>query len=888
MRMVRREQRGATRRLGLHAVSIAVGVAALVAINSFRANLADSVRGQAREILGADLELRRGSPLPPSVDSLLDSAAATGVTVSRRTTFASMALAPRSGRTRLVQTIATDGRYPYYGGVETSPAGSWSALADPHKVLVDPAVLIELDVRVGDSLKVGDVTFQIAGSVTNYPGRVSLQTAIGPRVYLPLAALPATNLIRRGSRASYLASLRIGNPADVRRFLYRNRELLRSEQVRHETVDETEDDLTEAFDTFTRFLGLVGLAALLLGGVGVASAIHVYVRSRLDAVALLRCLGASGMTVTAIYLVQAAVLGLLGAAAGTVLGVAVQLTLPHVLGQFLPLDVAVRLHPPAILQGLLLGTVAAVVFALLPLLPVRRVPPLRTLRRELEPVTRRGDPVRLAVAGGLVALIVALCLWQAPNTPTGLGFAGAIAATALVLWVAARTMMGLTRRLFPHSATYAVRQGVANLFRPRNQTLAVTLALGFGVFLISVLLVVQHTLLRQFRVDFRPDRPNLVLFDIQTDQRDGVRALLTSHHLPILQETPIVPARLYAINDLTVEQILNTPGNYVYHRWALRREYRHTYRDTLVGSETLLAGEWWDSRRNRGAEGQREGGVGAGTERQSSGAAGQREARASGAAPAQPSVGPPVRRSAGPLPRISIEEGIAQDLHVTIGDRLTWNVQGALIETRVASIRRVNWARFEPNFFVVFEPGVLEDAPQMAVILTRSTDVAVRAVVQRDLVERFPNVATVDLTLLQRTLDTIVGKVTLAIRFMALFSVASGILILVAALATSRHQRLKEVTLLRTLGAAARQVRTVLLTEYAALGFLAGLTGAGLAAVAGWAVSRWVFEIPYRVPWLGLLAFWVGSAALTTIVGAATGRELARKPPLDVLRSLAE
>jgi putative ABC transport system permease protein len=862
LRMVRREQRGAVRRLGLHAVSIAVGVAALVAINSFRANLADSVRGQAREILGADLELRRSSPLPPSVDSVLDSVAATGITVSRRTTFASMALAPRTGRTRLVQTVATDGRYPYYGGVETQPANAWSALADPHNVLVDPAVLIELDVRVGDSLKVGDVTFQIAGAVTNYPGRVSLQTAIGPRVYLPLAALPATNLIRRGSRASYLASLRIGNTADVRRLLYRNRELFRQEQIRHETVDQTEDDLSDAFDTFTRFLGLVGLAALLLGGVGVASAIHVYVRSRLDAVALLRCLGASGMTVTAIYLVQATLLGLLGAVGGTALGVAVQLTLPRVLGQFLPLDVVVRPHAPAILQGLLLGTVAAVVFALLPLLPVRRVPPLRTLRRELEPVTNRGDPVRLAVAGGLVAVIVALCIWQAPNTPTGLGFAGAIAGTALVLWVAARVMMSLTRRLFPHSATYAVRQGVANLFRPRNQTLAVTLALGFGVFLVSVLLVVQHTLLRQFRVDFRPDRPNLVLFDIQTDQRDGVRALLTSHHLPILQETPIVPARLYAINDLTVEQILNTPGNYIYERWALRREYRHTYRDTLVGSETLVAGKWWD-----------------GAARADS------AVRTNGAGRAERPVG---SAPADSLPRISIEEGISQDLHLKIGDRVTWNVQGALIETRVASIRRVNWARFEPNFFVVFEPGVLEDAPQMAVILTRSTDVAVRAVVQRDLVERFPNVAAVDLTLLQRTLESVVGKVTLAIRFMALFSVASGILILVAALATSRHQRLKEVTLLRTLGAAARQVRTVLLTEYAALGSLAGFTGAGLAAVAGWAVSHWVFKFPYRLPWIGLLAFWFGSAVLTTVVGALTGRELARRPPLDVLRAIAE
>ena len=638
--------------------------------------------------------------------------------------------------------------------------------------------------------------------------------------------------------------------ADVRHFQYRHRAVLRANSVRSETVEETEDDLTDAFDTFTRFLGLVGLAALLLGGVGVASAVHVYVRSRLDTVALLRCLGAGGMTVTTIYLLQATALGVLGAVMGTVLGIGVQLTLPRVLQQFLPLDVVVRLYPPAIWQGLALGTVAAVVFALLPLLPVRRVPPLRTLRRDLEPAVQQGDPVRLTVAAGLVALIVALCIWQAPTTRVGLGFAGAIAGTAIVLALAARGLMTLTRRLFPHSARYAVRQGVANLFRPRNQTLAVTLALGFGIFLVSVLFVVQHTLLRQFRVDFRPDRPNLVFFDIQPSQREGVRSLLTTHHLPILQQTPIVPARLYAINDRTVEQILHTPGAYHYERWALRHEYRNTYRDTLVASETLLEGKWWDTTVQRD--------------------------------------GPPVRRSADSLPSISLEEGVAQDLHVGVGDRLTWNVQGTLIETRVASIRRVNWARFEPNFFVVFQPGVLEDAPQMFVLLTRSTDVAERAVVQRDLVERFPNVAAVDLTLLQRTLDTVIGKVNLAIRFMALFSVASGLLILVAALATSRQQRLKEVTLLRTLGAATRQVRTVLLTEYAALGALAGFMGAALAAVAGWAVAHWVFDIPYRLPVLGLAAFWLGTAALTTAVGAATGRELSRRPPLEVLRAITE
>ncbi|MDH4045868.1 MAG: FtsX-like permease family protein [Gemmatimonadota bacterium] len=866
--MVRRESRGATRRLGLHTLSVAVGVGALVAINSFRANLIDSVRTQARSILGADLELRRNQPFPDSVRAAIDSAVGAGSRASYRTSFASMALAPATGQARLIQAVAITPGFPYYGTVETQPAGLWSSLGDDRHVLVDPAVLIQLGVTVGDSLRVGDVTFAILGAVTAYPGRVSLQSAIGPRVYFPMAWLEATNLIRRGSRAFYTASLAMPTAADVRRFLYYNDALLDSARVRNETVDETEDDLTEAFDTLARFLGLVGLAALLLGGIGVASAVHAYVRSRLDSVAVLRCLGASSGTVMAIYLSQALLVGVTGAGLGTVLGLGVQASLPRVLRQFLPLDVVVRPHLPAILEGFALGTIAALVFALLPLLPVRAVPPLRAIRRDLEPGGGRRDPWRFVVAAGLAALAVGLSLWQAPEPRIGLGFAAGIGVTILGLWLAARALIAGMRRFFPQRARYAVRQGVANLFRPRNQTLAVTLALGFGVFLISLLYVVQYTLLDQFRIDARTDRPNLVLFDIQTDQRDGVRDVLQGYGFPILQETPIVPARIAALNDSTVDQILAAPGAYQRERWALRREYRNTYRDTVVGSETVTAGEWWGTGGQRGgrAEGQ----------------------RGRAAETVDSSAVPPFRRSADSIPRISVEEDLAADLAVGLGDRITWNVQGVLMETRITSLRRVDWARFEPNFFVVFEPGVLEDAPQMAVILTRSADVTARARVQRDVVERFANVAVVDLTLFQQTLDDVIGKVTLAIRFMALFSVASGILILVGALATSRRQRLREVTLLRTLGARSPEIRTVLLTEYASLGLLAGITGTLLSTLGGWAAAAFVFEVPFRLPLGALAIFWGGSALLTTVIGAATGRELSRRPPLDVLRALAE
>jgi putative ABC transport system permease protein len=848
--MVRRESRASMRRLGPHTLSIAIGVAALVAINSFRADVEWSVRSQARTLFGADLALRRNQAFSDTVLSALDSVATSGVPVSYSTSFASMALAPRSGRTRLVQVRAVEGGFPYYGGVETEPAGLWPSALTGRNALVDAAALIQLDAAVGDTLRVGDVAFVVAGAVTRYPGRVSLESAIGPQVYIPLAQLPATNLIRPGSRAFYQATLKLDDAAAVRRFLVRHRALFRREQVRSDTVDEAEDDLTSVLDTLGRFLGLVGLAALLLAGVGVASAVHVYVKSRLESVAVLRCLGARQGAVFTIYLAQAVTLGLAGAALGALLGLGVQAALPRVLGEFLPLDITARLHPPAIAAGFGLGVLVAVAFALLPLLAIRGVPPLRAIRRETAEPDRTPDPWRIAAATGLGVVAVAVCVWQAPNPMIGFGFAAAGAVTTLALWLTALLLIRATRRFFPHRAAFVVRQGVANLFRPGNQTLSVTLALGFGVFLIGGLFVAQHTILRQFRIDARPDRPNLVLFDVQTDQQAGVRALLAGAHIPILQQTPIVPGRVHAINGRTVDEILKTPDGYQRERWALRRQYRSTYRDTVVGSEEIVAGKWFGM--TKGGEGER------------------------------------VRGEGDSLPQISVEEDVASSLGLKLGDRVTWDIQGVLIETRVTSLRRVRWMRFEPNFFVVFQPGVLETAPQMLVTMTRVDDPTLRAAVQRDLVTRFPNVGVLDLTLVQQTVDTVVRRVSLAVRFMAFFSMASGVLILIGALATSRLQRQREAVLLKTLGATAPQIRAILFTEYAALGTLGGVTGTLLAAAGGWAAARWVFAMPFRPPLLALLGCWVASAALAVLVGGATGRDLTRKAPLEVLRTLGE
>jgi putative ABC transport system permease protein len=822
--------------------SITLGVAALVAINSFRGDVIAAVNAESRNLLGADLEIHSRRALPEPVRDLLDSVASTGTPISYVTTFPSMALALKSDLTRLVQVRALSGGYPYYGAIETEPAGVWADLQDGRHAVVDRAVVVQLDVSVGDTLAIGESRFEITGVISSSTGEISFQSAIGPRVFIPGAYLEETRLLRFGSIARYQAYLKIEDNPTLQNFLNHYNQFFRDNGVGYDTVAEQVEDLTRMLGNMTRFLGLVGLTALLLGGVGVASAVHVFIKEKLETVAVLRCLGATQRTVFSAYLVQAAALGLVGAAVGVVLGLLVQTTLPRILGDFLPLEVALSVNWLAVVAGLLIGVWVACVFALLPLLGIRDITPLRALRREFEPVAASRNLWRWLVSGALAASVIALSVSQAPMYGMGFAFAGAIAVTALLLWLTALLLIRSTRRYFPKRARYVVRQGVANLFRPHNQTVAVTIALGFGVFLVATIYLVQRNLIDRLAMDSGPDRPNFVAFDIQSDQREGIIELFETHGSPLLQLTPIVPARISHLKGQTVAELLADTVGPRMPRWALRRDYRHTYRDTIVASERLVAGEWWGEDNPRG----------------------------------------------NGLPRISIEQDIAADLHVSVGDRITWDVQGVSIETEIANIRTVNWARFEPNFFVVFEPGVLESAPQMLVSLARIDDPAARAEIQRDLVRAFPNVSAADLALVQEALDSVISKVALAIRFMALFSIASGIIVLIGAIATSRYQRMRESVLLKTLGANTKQIRQILLTEYAALGTLSGLTGILLAGAAGWALVTFMFELSFRVSASPLIALWFGVVALTVAIGLVNSREVMRKPPLAVIREMAE
>jgi putative ABC transport system permease protein len=429
--------------------------------------------------------------------------------------------------------------------------------------------------------------------------------------------------------------------------------------------------------------------------------------------------------------------------------------------------------------------------------------------------------------------VVGISWMRTEKWQQGVGMSVGIAVVVGVLVASASALSWLARRLVRRGWPYVVRQGVANLYRPANQTRAVVLALGFGAFLVSTLYLLQNSLLAQFRVTAASSQGNLLFFDVQDDQAPPLAAIVTSAGHQVIQRVPIVTMRIASIN--------NTPVNTLVARrrgasWAYRREYRSTYRDTLVQSEKLVAGKWFGT----------------------------------------PAAGDTIAE-------MSLERDLVRDMGLKLGDVITWDVQGVKVPTRLTSSREVNWSRFEPNFFAVFQPAALEDAPKQFVILA-SVPRAQVPVLQRTAVQRFPNVSSIDLSLILETVMKIIDRVSLAVRFMAVFSLAMGVPVLFSAVAATRRARVREGVLLKTLGATRSQIGRILLAEYALLGVLGSLTGMILSFGGAWALSKWVFETPFAPAWGPAFGIAGAMLALTVGIGLMAGRDVFRETPMAALR----
>ncbi len=831
--MAVRDSRGSRRKLLLFVSSMILGVAALVAISSFGGNLEKAVDEEAKTLLGADLSIESRSSWTPAIEALVDSI---GGDRSYRVSFSSMVYFPKNGGTRLSTIRALEGDYPYYGEIESSPPEAARTYLDNAEALLEGTLLKQFNAQVGDSIRVGARTYRIAGEIVKTPRETSAMGMLSPRVFVPLAGLD-TLLLSRGSRANYEIFLKFDEGANVEELVESIEPKLRAEKVGFDTIAERQEDWNEGLTNLYRFLNLVGFIALLLGGVGIASAVHVYIRQRIETVAILRCLGAKSGPTFSIYLFQAAVMGLLAAVLGSLLGIGIQWTIPRLLADFLPVDVEVGIVWGPVLLGLSIGIGVSLLFALLPLLSVKNISPLLTLRKTVDASGAEPSRWRYVIYAALVLAVLGFSMLQAPTWWIGLAYGGGIFAVFGLLGVVAKGITILARRFFPSTWPYPWRQGFSNLFRPNNQTVILMLALGLGTFLIVTLFLVQQVLLNQIQLAGGEGRPNLVFFDIQPDQLEQVAGVVSDQNLPVIEKVPLVSMRIAQINDRTIEEIRQDTLRDDY-TWAHRREYQSTYRDHLNDAETLLAGTFEGSYDDENG-----------------------------------------------LVPVSIEEDIASELQVSLGDSIVWDIQGVKIKTQITSLREIDWQRVQTNFFFVFPNGVLEDAPQFYVVLTRTPDDVGSASLQSAMVERFPNVSAIDLTLILTVFDTIYNRISFVLRFMALFSIITGVIVLIGAVTVSRFQRIQESVLLKTLGASRRQIIKILFIEYLFLGFLSATTGVVLSLLCSWLLTEFVFEATfYLEPWVLVVSI-VAVAMLTILIGMLNSRGVYDRPPLEVLRA---
>lgn len=829
-----RDSRTNRSRLFLFMSSIVLGITALVAINSFNYNLVEDIDEQSKSLLGADMVVSGRKALPDSLFQVLDSIPGEK---ANEMEFFSMAYIPKTAGTQFVKIKAFEGDFPFYGSLQTQPEEAGREYQKKRAALVDDALMFEHDLQPGDSIKLGELTLAIEGRLMNDFGGVSLGSGFAPAVYIDQSVVEATELVRPGALVNYAYYHK--TPTDFDTDLWKDNDerysTFRNESFRVNTIQDQKEDLDEAFTSLNSFLNLVALVSLILGCIGVASSVLIYIKSKIPAIAVFRCLGMKGGEAFLIYFLQISFLGFIAVLIGVGLGSAIQLVLPVILKDILPYQVELNISFRAMAEGIIIGSVITSLFAIAPLISVRLISPLRTLRASFEEDLKPRDPLKWLVYSAVLISLFGFLWILTRDVESATGFTVALLVAFGVLFIVARLIMWGVRKFVPRNWNFVWRQGLSNLFRPNNQTHVLIVSIGLGTAILTLLFIIQGLLLNNVDSMDAGNQPNMILYGIETDQKDSVAVMTTESGLPLVQQVPIVTMRLAGWKGKSkTEWMADTTRTAS--RWAINREARVTYRDYLEDDEELLRGEY----------------VG--------------------------NVEP------GDTIFISLDEGYADALGVDIGDELLWNVQGAMLKTYVSSIRDIEFRSMRTRFFILFPNGVLEKAPQFHVLVTKYEDNASMAEYRRKVVQAFPNVSVIDLASILSTLNDILNKISYVIKFMAGFSILTGLIVLLSSLMLSKFQRVKESVLLRTIGASQAQILKINATEYAILGAISAATGIILALLGSYLLARFELDLDFTIRWMPLVIIFFFIVTLTVAIGLLNSRDVVRKSPLEVLR----
>ena len=840
-RMVGRELRASWRRLAFFFLCVAVGVGAIVALRSVIQSVGVAMTSETRALTAADVLIESDQPWTEEALRLINAAVAAEPGIARTASIEMATMARPADETKTIAKVVelrgVQAAFPFYGEFVLQDGRPYRhRLLAGGGALVRPELLAQLDLDVGDDIVIGQGTFEIRGVIVREPGGQLGAFSLGPRVLVDHDDLLATGLLELGSRAERQLLLRVPD-AGIDPLIDALREPLRDEFVSIRSYRRTEDRIAANLSRAENYLSLIGFTVVVLGGIGVWSVTRVFMQQRIRSVAILKCLGATGGQVLAIYVTQVAAMGLAGSLLGVVLAGGIMATIPPALTEQAAsaaglTELSYGLTASAVSQGLGVGVLVSLLFALGPLLEMRAIKPLALLRWGLVTTPAR-DWVQAGVVVLLVVGLVLLASWQASSWEVGIWVCGGFATVAVLLYLAGQ---GLIRVIQPlgAGAGFVVRHAVLNLARPGNQTRVILLAVGLGSFFIIGIQAVQANLLSAFALEIREDTPDMFLIDIQQDQADGVRAMIADQTGVDASLLPVIRARVTGVAG--VRTTLDGPR--ALRRRGVGREYTVTYRGYLEENERVVAGAFWSAAPSDQAE-------------------------------------------------VSIEESVRDRLDLEIDDTLRFDVLGREVTATVSSVRTVDWDDSRSGgFMFLFRPGVLDEAPHSFIaFLQGPAEALARARLQRDLVAEFPNVSVIDGIEVIATIRRILSFVTLAISIVGGIALASGVLILIGSVAMTRYQRLYETAILKTLGATSRTIVLMLLFEYGTLGILAGLIGSAGAVALTWGLTRFLLEISWNPAPLVNVGGLVITAFVVAVVGVAASLDVLRKKPLGTLRA---
>lgn len=835
LNLTRREIRSSWRRLMFFFLCIALGVGSVVALRSLIQNLTRAVGTDARALLTADLEVSSTNDFTPAEIEKIESVISGYRSIDGRSEAVTAAVMARSSdpannAVKFVELKGVDNMFPLVGEFLLADGSPFDpGLMDGGGAIVASILLEDLNVKVGDRLRIGESDLTIRAAFDEEPGGSS-GFRLGPRVFVSKSDFEAAGIIRNNGRVRRRILYRTTeDPTPIVREL---RNALKGTTVQIASYKEQQENISDQFTRTENYLALTGLLILVLGGVGVWNVARAFVEQKRKTVAVLKCLGAGGGSVIAVYVLQTLSLGLIGSILGAAMAQGALWFVSWEYGDALPERMTYGVPLSTAVSGIILGVAVSLLFSILPLMQIRNIKPKLLLRDENNASLHALDRSKWSIGAVVVVLLLGLAIWQAGSVRAGVFFLGGLTATSLMLFGAASLLLRSLRRL-RRAGSFSVSQAVNSLYRPGNQTRVVLLAVGLGTFVVMSVYLTQTNLLREFDFTRNQRLPSLFFVDIQKSQIEQLTRLIADKTGEMPEVIPTVRARITHVNgealDYQDREIRQQQGQ-------IGREFALTYRDALDRNEKVIDGEWW--------------------------------------------TGEPDE------PQVSVESQMAGRLKVEPGDSITFDISGRRITARVANIRDLDIRNTRTAFVFVFRPGTLDSAPQSygASVLKHmpATD---RQRLQRETLDRFPNVQIFDVDDILAAVRRLVDNVAIAVSFVGLFVTLSGILILIGSTALTRSQRVYENAVLKTLGANRRILLNILLAEYSILGLLAGAIGTAFALILSAVVCRYLIDIRWEFEAVGPIVAIVVTTFIVTAAGVASSLDLLYKKPLSTLRS---